>query len=400
MAETLQSSLPRDVTFVLSVILCEIFLFGSGQLLHVGPLTVRMCFYGGILLYILLNLGYTRVIDREAGILVLAFLALTTCAIVIGFVNGADVADMGVDVKPHLFFLTLPFFIAVIRDDATIQLIARLLRRCGLALAIGYLVVLLLLRNGIIPFTPFYLLTTATGEVLFRGSGGFFIYKGFLYLGIAFFFYATHQGWFSKFAALLILVALVLTLTRGFVLSLALVGIIWSIKKAPLWWTIVLVVFILLTLLVVWPWVSDTLVDRTSSNITRISDIKTVFGGITPLSLFVGHGLGTNIGMRGLRIEPTYLELLQKQGFLGLTLWGSIAGLLIRDLRRAKAVGREDELLPFFLGAMYVYVQTATNPFLTDSMGMSVVFIALAVGRVTAKPVKTLAVPSVYLSPL
>ncbi len=59
--------------------------------------------------------------------------------------------------------------------------------------------------------------------------------------------------------------------------------------------------------------------------------------------------------------------------------------MITRDYLNALRSGAGPAALPFFLGAVYVYLESATNPFLTNPIGMSMVLISLVVLRLLAE---------------
>src|SRR3546814_19985519 len=97
----------------------------------------------------------------------------------------------------------------------------------------------------------------------------------------------------------------------------------------------------------------------------------------------IGRGLGAPIGKRE-RIELNYLEILYKQGLPGLGLWGLLFlygyYLYLKTPRHLKQFG-----LAYFLSGLFVFIVTASNTFLTGSIGMAVVFIATASLSVLAR---------------
>ena len=92
--------------------------------------------------------------------------------------------------------------------------------------------------------------------------------------------------------------------------------------------------------------------------------------------LAVGRGMGAPIRGRD-RIEMNYFEILYKQGVLGLSVWVFLLAYLFRLYRAVPAETKEFGLA-FFLSGLFVFFATATNTFLTGSIGMAVVFISLA----------------------
>jgi O-antigen ligase len=73
-----------------------------------------------------------------------------------------------------------------------------------------------------------------------------------------------------------------------------------------------------------------------------------------------------------------YLELLYKQGLPGIGFWLVLLYINFMAFRSIERPKRQ-QALPFFLAAVFVYFATATNTFLTGSIGMSVVLMSTAV---------------------
>lgn len=108
----------------------------------------------------------------------------------------------------------------------------------------------------------------------------------------------------------------------------------------------------------------------------RLKDIGTVLGDMTPRSFLIGHGLGAKIGERT-RIEVNYLEILHKQGILGLAPWIFI--LLYQAALYQRACRHDPHIATsLFCGTLFTYIATAGNTFLTGSIGMATVLISLA----------------------
>ena len=108
----------------------------------------------------------------------------------------------------------------------------------------------------------------------------------------------------------------------------------------------------------------------------RMEDIGFVFHHTTLSTALVGHGLGAPIDGRT-RIELTYVEIFYKQGLLGIAVWAFLFAysfvLYLRVPAETKQLG-----LAFLLSSFFVAVATASNTFMTGSIGMAVVFIAAA----------------------
>lgn len=374
---------PLLARLLLDLSLAELVLLGSGQLLKVGPLTLRMCLFAAGLTYAAIHGLQRRRFDAELGLLVLVFGVITALGALVGLVLGAPLAQVGEDVKPLAFFLGIAFFASTIRTTADVERVAMIVRRCSVLLGIGYLALLVAVAAGVIPFGTVYTLLSESGEVFFRGEQGFF-YKGFIYLGIGICFFAFRRGWIARLPALFLFGALTLTLTRGLILTTALVvGLALLVRQRNAVKSLLGTTALAAAAAGVAPLVVELVGDRASSDAIRLIDLRNVAEGVTWWSIWVGHGLGASIGMRP-RIESTYVEFIHKQGLVGFVVWGLLFGLLVRDFLRSRRTGLADTALPFFLGAVFVYLQTATNPFLTNPIGMSFVLVAVVSLRVLA----------------
>ncbi len=375
---------PWVVRALLVVVLLELFLLGSGRLLEVGPITVRMLLYAAGVAYACVYYAWRGAADREVVGLGFAFVTLQLFSLLFGVMRGASLGAIAADLQPLSFFLALSFFSATIRDLAQVRRVAFMVKVSAVILAVGYLIVIALLKSGVIPFLPFYLLMNSTGEFMFRGSIGM-VYKGFLYLGVGFFFFAFDRRLAHKAIAALLLVALILTFTRGFLLSLAVVfigALLLTERRKHL--SLMYAMLALAGFALLWPWFARALMDRADADTMRMLDLKYVLDSITWYSLAVGHGFGSTIGYR-LRIEATYFEILHKQGVLGLLFWGGLLMVILRRFLISLRKGNGNAALPFFLATLFVYLQSATNPFLTNPIGMSMVLLALVALGVLAR---------------
>lgn len=372
------------VRAALLVTLAELALLGSGRLVQLGPLTLRMWLFGAGLVFAAVHILARRRVDVAVGSLLLAFTGVTALGATVGLLAGASAEQLGGDLKPLFFFLSLAFFDAAIRGAHDVDLVAAVVRRSALVLAVGYLTLLALMASGALPFGPVYAVLNASGEFFFRGEAGFF-YKGFLYLAVGFLFYAFRRGVAARCAAAVLFMALVLTLTRGLLLATCAVTLLavvlrqrHALKSA---FTVALLGSVVLALVPVY---AAVFADRAESDAVRLGDVRTVADGTTWWSVLIGHGLGLDIGTRG-RIEVSYLEILYKQGLVGLVFWGAVLLRIIVDYRRCEARGQSERAQPFLFGALLVFLESATNPFLTNPIGMSIVLVGLIAVRVLAR---------------
>jgi hypothetical protein len=363
---------------LLCIILLEIFLGGGGRLLDIGALSVRMYFFGLALAIGICVLVYRPVLQKRILVIMLLHFFIITIGVIVAISNNAAVNLILEDIKPLMFVLSLIFLIFLIHDETDVILIGRLLRIASLILAVIYLLLLLLIHTQSIPFRPFYNWAYGTQEFFFRGQFAFF-YKGFFFMCTGMFFYRWNASIGSKVAMLIILSAVMLTFTRGFVLAFYIVVAIDLVLIRRRLDFIIL--FFLLTLLAapfIWKFVSnEEMIDRQTSNNNRISQIVEVASETTLKSTIFGHGFGRNIPSReDLHLEISYLEIFYKQGIIGLMFWFYFFVVIFKLYKKA-AVRDPVAATPFFLAVLFTYIQSFTNPFLNNPLGLTLLIISM-----------------------
>ena len=237
-------------------------------------------------------------------------------------------------------------------------------------------------HSGAVPYSTIYLFLRQSDEFIFRHNPeevfflGFF-YKGAFHLSVAALFLLLDPVWKNKWLALIVLAAIGLTLTRGLMAALILslvVGVILMPKKS---WVGILLLFgglagtaFLFTDLFALLQRSVRMKSGLPISISFVSELDASM-------LIFGRGMGALIGERP-RIEMTYLEVFYKQGSIGLLLWGAVLLVNFMAFLRVRGSMRQQALV-FHLAALFVYFATATNTFLTGSIGMSIVLISTVV---------------------
>lgn len=260
-------------------------------------------------------------------------------------------------------------------------------------MAFCFFIVLICIHSLVVPFLPFYHTVIHTQEFFFRGETTFF-YKGFIYLCIGFLFvYFTSKRY--RFALLTILgLAIVLTFTRGFVFALAATFLLLGIMQRTFVSAAIAAVIVLSTVLYAKPFIYEVsttihsvkamdqgvpkeklLGNREESDVGRVLQAKEVLARITPLSLLVGHGFGNGVPSRPIHMEVSYLEIFHKQGLIGLLIWLYLMILLWQNYRRSANVYQP----AFFFGSCFVFIQSITNQFINNPIGLSFVILSLVI---------------------
>lgn len=373
---------------LLFAITLEAALMASGQLLTVGPLTVKMLLYLLSLVFVLIELMLGVGLSAETYYIVLSFTFLAAFGSLIGVLNGASEELLTSDLRVYAYVPALCFFDLAIRSQRAVDLVSKVIRISAvIMLAACALIVTLVLFGQVSVSDMVHLLAIGRSDDFMLDSEGLGVrvfYKGYIYLGIGLLFWANRPGWRTKMFALLAFILIVLSGTRGLTVSviaslallIALTG-----KRRVLAKLLALCLFLLMVLLA--PLFVSSLRGEEQisiSNETRLSTINQVENGVTIGTLLWGHGLGNGVPERPEHMEITYLEIFHKNGLIGLAVWGSLLVLTLRRYVHLKrSTDRFETATPFVLGVLLVVIDAFTNPTLNNPIGLSMVFICFSV---------------------
>lgn len=364
------------------LVVIELLLGGGGRLLDIGPVTLRMLlFAAAIVVTIGLALhGKTARSDMTLALaLVLTFFVVHLPPIVQGAVRGVPAPDIFAEIQPLMYWLIAPFFAYALQYKAQVVLTAALVRWAGALLGSAYLLVLFALALGLVDFPALYMALGSSGEFAFRGES-FFVYKGFVFVGVALVFIVAIDSSWRKTLALLIAAALILTLTRGFVLSTSAAILLMLLVTGRKRTVALGCAGAVVALTLVWvylPALDENLTSRyEESDSVRQRDMTFMRENIEASTLAIGNGFGARIDDQ-LNIENTYLWIVWKTGTIGLLFW--MFPLLLCWHAYSRAV-RRPQALPlanaYFFSVVLIYLQTATNPYLNNPIGLSFVLLA------------------------
>ncbi len=378
---------------LLVLVALELALGGGGRLVDVGWFSPRMLLFCGALAYAAFILGLARSrIPWEFACLILGFCALLLFHGAVSIVRQMPYEAIFEDAKPQLYFPMLAFLAITIRNVRDVATVTKLLKISAVVLSIAYLGVLSLWHSGVFTFDEVQGALNPTGdtkkEFYFRSDATFF-FKAALYVGVGLFFFLFHGGSIGKLVAVLLFLALFFTLTRGLMaavfLSLATCVLLFHKNRlagvALAGTNLVLGLFAILVINELAPTAGESVA-------LRLADLRATAEIWDVPTILIGQGLGPSIGARG-HIEMNYIEILYKQGLLGLSFWLLPIAYITLQMSRAMPE-RRTNAMPYYLAALFVYFENATNPFLTNPIGMSVVLIAMVAIRVlSSQPLST-----------
>jgi len=86
-------------------------------------------------------------------------------------------------------------------------------------------------------------------------------------------------------------------------------------------------------------------------------------------------------------MEVSYLEIFHKQGILGLLFWFMLFVVIVQKYLKACRNGVRNIALPFMLSSLLIFILTATNNYMNNPIGMSMLLISIAALSVLARNV-------------
>jgi hypothetical protein len=373
-----------------TISLLELFLGGGGRLTAVGPVSLRMLLFAACMCGTLVAVLFPK--RRSDGLLLamlllLVYLLIHVFGLLVGALHGNDPPQMFTEFQGSLYWVAAPFFALMIQSEDDVRRYARLVQIAGVVLACVYIALLFALILGLVPLLAIQKLLLGRGEISFR-SEEFFIYKGFIYLCISTVFFVAIRGRYWVPLATLTLLAMVLTFTRGFVIS-ASASILLLLFVQGRWRTAIpaLLATAVAAFFVWFYQISDqtdvAALQAISTN-QRIEDMTYMIYHVKPTTLIFGEGLGSLIDDR-YAIENTYLSVLWKLGAAGLLFWMLPLGLCAYYYTRIPDWRTNALANAYMFGTVLVYVQSLTNPFLNNPIGLGFVMLAIFSLRTLAR---------------
>lgn len=363
------------------ITLLELFVAGGGRVFEIGAVTLRILLFFLNIAVVAVLYMYRASIPKYVVVISFAALFVLLFYSFLGWFNGASFALIAEDVKPLSYFFSILFFSYYIDSEHRVHLVVSLIKKTSLFMALAYIMIQVLFFLGRIDFMSFYnyvITQVSPSDFIFRGTAGLFFYKGFLYMivGLIFWIHSTNSRR-KGLAILIIMTAMILTGTRGFILMF---GFLYALFYGiPLLLKLNVKVLILAAVLVfgsIYFFGNFEIGDKALSDSIRIQQLVQVAERIDPVSFFIGHGFGIGVPLREVHMEIGYLEVFHKQGILGLSLWGLFFIVLYNTYIREKNFPEIRK--PFFLGVLFVILMSLTNPFFNNPIGISLFMIALA----------------------
>ena len=317
----------------------------------------------------------------------------------IGIINGISINSIALDLKQFCYFAIILYVSINLKTEKSINIIKHLLMYSSLILAIIHIIMAFFLILNIFNFDQLwyffniYMMQDSainngvSNEIFFKGEYGFIYYKGDFYLctGLFFWYYSLKINWKKNLAILIIVIAIFLTGTRGFMLMIFLTLFIdWFLYRKNITFFLIdryLTIFLFLSFSFLFYLLyafnreySLYLGDKELSDSLRYIQIEEVIKSITFLSFFVGHGLGFGVPSRPDHMEIAFLEIFHKQGIIGIALWVYLILLVFLLHKKCKNLSFSK---PFWLSVLFTYLVSITNPYMNHPLGLMMISFSL-----------------------
>lgn len=373
-----------------TVVLIEAVLGGGGRVFPVGPVTLRMLLFASCLAVWLVAAMYRKRSDGQglAFLIVTAFIGSVLPGLVIVAVSGISGSRALGDILPMLFWITAPFVAMAIYSQVLVDRAAQIIMYGGLLVASTILAILIALTANFLPFAQFYNWATQSSEIFFR-SGMSFFFKGHFYVGIALIFTVTLKPRHWKLMSVILALSIVASLTRGLMFA-TLLAVILALISTRSKGSLLLLVLAVVCVGVIYGqeifkmFFGDE--SRAVSFAVRLDDFKVFLEAFTERTLFFGNGAGALLNDRQ-NFENSYMWGLFKFGIIGLTFMISPFVICLYYYRKVRGRGHHQRLAAaYFFGMVMLYVLTAINPFINNSIGISYALVAIFSLRRLSRP--------------
>lgn len=363
------------------IALGELVLGGGGRTFSIGPISLRMLLFAAcVVASLVVALTSTRQRDGlgTAVLLVLGFFASLLPGLLVDAENGTTISTIALELQPLLFWLMAPFVAMAMQDVKTIEKAASIILYGGLAVAVVTSALMAGLYVGAVNFGRLYLWADATDELFFRSRTNFF-YKGHFFVGVALVFciILTPRWW--KSIAVVLGLSLILSLTRGLYLAV-LIAIAMSFLSARRSFAVIVTIVIATTVVIVYGQVLINLIfdpNRLISSQARSRDFAYFLATFDYKTLIFGDGTGVLLNGRR-NIENSFIWMVWRFGICGLLFWFTPLFLVTRDFMKIPYGSDHHRIASaFFFGTVMLYVVTAFNPFVNNSIGLSYLLCAV-----------------------
>ena len=379
---------------IITVAFAELLLGGSGRVVMIGPLSLRIFILGCLLCYTLYLLFSNKLIANPSNVILLCILVDFAIMLIYSIINN-KISDVIDSFTGYVVIAVCPVFIYLFKDNAgLLNWIRKLLYFC--AVILSFITYLLWGLSLITSATSVILNSFQYGGLAYVGPIPRLFLKGSIFICCALFFalsdfLLTHNKKYLVMVAIFAL-AVIMTFTTSFYvfsLLLILISMYKLIGKEHFikFLTIIILLGIIGLVVAYKAGIADVFIERFSGDYNfsyKGTQLLTVLDNYLESPLF-GKGFGYSIKIDyGYIVDHTYSfevmwsQLLLDTGIVGFTLFISHVMLTLYNLHKLFKSTGAVVFLSFELSLIMICLVSLTNPFMNNAIGL--LFYAVCVG--------------------
>lgn len=384
----------KIVNILWTVFVIEAFLGGGGDVFSfsfVGiRLTLRMVLFIILLLKLLIIDKKIYITTTRIQYVMLILFVYCVMSLCIGIINH-QTSDAIANFKAVSYMLIIfPLVNMSSSRNASFEVVGKFLIICATLISVASVVISMLVYSGVIDFMTVRIwLASISADLWIRNSGGF-VYAGHLFVSMAAIMLVSkllYKRFRLIYIPLLILfvAAILMSTTRGLIIAFfAAIVLIYlpQIKQSRnhVWGVIFIVILGVATVKLTQQFDFSRALDFTDNSFNiRLVNIAEGMEQFWNSPIW-GQGYGFKYSTRITNsFEISLFDILIKQGLLGVLLWLLYIGETIKEIRNINKLGCTDIWQYYFsvVSILMMFIQSFTNPYLNNSVGMALVFITL-----------------------
>lgn len=367
------------------ILLFELFIGGTGQIFVISGIPLRQILF----VVILFTFGFDIFINPKHlkkssfNWLVIAIIYWALISTLIGFLNGNDTTIIINDLSPVLYFLLFfPLKYYFEKYKLSYSFLYKLLTISSLVVSIFSLSLFYILQ--VFFDSKIFLFYEAIQdffgrEIVGLRMGGYVFYPGLFYVYTSIIL-ILDKGLsqeklkiYEKITYLLGLIALVLSMTKGYILVLIIGHVLIFSKNIKS--TSQLIKSIFLATLTIYVLVIN--IDFSESRLSSFSTdsgvnlrFDTFNESIDKFSesIFLGNGFGTELPSKRFHQENSFMDILVEQGIIGISLYVFLFVLVYVFRNRNFGLS-----IAFFMS----YILSLTNPYINNPIGIGLIIMVM-----------------------
>ncbi|MDD3168244.1 MAG: hypothetical protein PHC91_02120 [Eubacteriales bacterium] len=385
------------------LILIELVLGGSGRVISLGPLTLRMILFGIVLIceFILLIEKKLYISKKDLPLLLIIFYFLLNSCISSFYNNTSDIFDV---LLGYMTILICPFFIYLCKTNEGIyRTYYKLFLASSFVLAvmsIGFWFYSYIMGKAIYYSFMVRLNSQAYSRMGFIGNIPRIFLKGSIFVCIGFLFSLhrllhnnDNKRILNYSITFVYLLACIFTFTLGFyigivITSILVIGDAYKFKPGRVL-LLLLVGIPLIGIVINYFDVVSILMGKFVGGYTssaRLTQLATVINDFLSFpAMLIGKGFGTNFYIdygyeivNHYNLEIMWLQLLADTGLIGFGLYFGYIIIVIRRMFVIYRYANTDEIYIFAIGLLLLCLISFINPFMNNAIGLT--YFAVCVG--------------------